>query len=378
MAWYYGTYSCGHEGRTNIIGPTRNRQWIADRHFDKMCTECYQAHLEEQREAERLEASQKATEMELPDLTGTEKQVAWAVVIRQSLIDACDKLLELHPRERDQIIHTLQHVLQSNTSASYYIDNRFLSAEEWLTRARRTMPTNDMVVQETEIQKLEAEATIYPQKTKTELVAKITVLEGDIIEVRYPEKYDILRDAVRGLDFVWSEGRWARRIGTFSGPITDRAAEVASQLLNKGIPVCVMDETVRNMAISGEYEPECKSWVAKRATGKYDGWFMISWDRTGTNFYNAARAIAGSRYEKPNVVVPRDSYLEILDFVEMYGFKLSEGAQGLVKEAEELRSRALTMTPQVRNVPTVRPLDEPPKLDIPGEVEIDEELLDND
>ncbi len=21
MAWYYGTYSCGHKGRVNIIGP---------------------------------------------------------------------------------------------------------------------------------------------------------------------------------------------------------------------------------------------------------------------------------------------------------------------------------------------------------------------
>jgi len=24
MAWYYGTYSCGHEGRVNIIGQNKN------------------------------------------------------------------------------------------------------------------------------------------------------------------------------------------------------------------------------------------------------------------------------------------------------------------------------------------------------------------
>ena len=41
MAWYYGTYSCGHEGRVNIIGPTKDRQWKADRHFGHMCPECY-------------------------------------------------------------------------------------------------------------------------------------------------------------------------------------------------------------------------------------------------------------------------------------------------------------------------------------------------
>lgn len=42
MAWYYGTYSCGHEGRVNIIGPTKDRQWKADRHFGHMCPECYE------------------------------------------------------------------------------------------------------------------------------------------------------------------------------------------------------------------------------------------------------------------------------------------------------------------------------------------------
>ena len=25
MAWYEGTYACGHEGRVNIIGPQKDR-----------------------------------------------------------------------------------------------------------------------------------------------------------------------------------------------------------------------------------------------------------------------------------------------------------------------------------------------------------------
>jgi hypothetical protein len=40
MAWYYGTYSCGHEGRTNIVGPIKNRKWISDKHFDNECPDC--------------------------------------------------------------------------------------------------------------------------------------------------------------------------------------------------------------------------------------------------------------------------------------------------------------------------------------------------
>lgn len=33
MAWYYGTFACGHEGRVNIIGPHKDRKWKKERAF---------------------------------------------------------------------------------------------------------------------------------------------------------------------------------------------------------------------------------------------------------------------------------------------------------------------------------------------------------
>lgn len=33
MAWYYGTYGCKHDGKINIVGPTKDRQRKADWHF---------------------------------------------------------------------------------------------------------------------------------------------------------------------------------------------------------------------------------------------------------------------------------------------------------------------------------------------------------
>lgn len=71
MAWYYGTYSCGHEGRVNIIGPTKDRQWKADRHFEHMCPECYEKWQEEERDRKSREATEKSKEMELPELART-------------------------------------------------------------------------------------------------------------------------------------------------------------------------------------------------------------------------------------------------------------------------------------------------------------------
>lgn len=50
MAKYSGTFSCGHDGRVDVIGPTKNRQWIVDRKFEGLCPECYEKHLLEERE----------------------------------------------------------------------------------------------------------------------------------------------------------------------------------------------------------------------------------------------------------------------------------------------------------------------------------------
>lgn len=52
MAWYHGTYSCGHEGRINLIGPTKDREWKKEREFSGLCPECYKKnwkHRERQR-----------------------------------------------------------------------------------------------------------------------------------------------------------------------------------------------------------------------------------------------------------------------------------------------------------------------------------------
>ena len=45
MAWFYGTYCCGHEGRTDIVGPTKDRERKADWHFSGLCPKCYKKHL---------------------------------------------------------------------------------------------------------------------------------------------------------------------------------------------------------------------------------------------------------------------------------------------------------------------------------------------
>ena len=63
------THSCGHESRIDVYGPVKDRQRKADRIAERPCRDCAAAEA----------ASANA---DLPALTGSPKQIAWAEQIR--------------------------------------------------------------------------------------------------------------------------------------------------------------------------------------------------------------------------------------------------------------------------------------------------------
>ncbi|WP_309479216.1 hypothetical protein [Brevibacillus agri] len=74
MAWYYITYKCGHSDKVQIVGPTKNRQWIADNKAAGLCQDCYKAKIEKDRAEENARAAAAARGQELPELHGTIKR----------------------------------------------------------------------------------------------------------------------------------------------------------------------------------------------------------------------------------------------------------------------------------------------------------------
>lgn len=113
MAWYGGTYSCGHEGRTQVYGPTKDRQRKADYYFEThLCPECWKK--EQERKAQ--EAAEIAKDLGCAELTGSTKQIAWAENIRASMFS----ILVNHPEYRDVV----EGIAKTETSAKFYIDNR--------------------------------------------------------------------------------------------------------------------------------------------------------------------------------------------------------------------------------------------------------------
>lgn len=87
MAWYYRTYACGHEGRENVTGKTEERMQRLDEIFAGLCPECRIKQKDEEHAKANAEAEKKAAENNLPKLSGSEKQIAWANTIRMKFYE---------------------------------------------------------------------------------------------------------------------------------------------------------------------------------------------------------------------------------------------------------------------------------------------------
>ena len=92
MAWTkVECRDCKKEFEVQLYGKMKDRDYKVE-HYYWLCDECKA----EKREKELEEAKKKSREMKLPELTGSEKQVNWALKIRMEAIKAIEKQLEVY------------------------------------------------------------------------------------------------------------------------------------------------------------------------------------------------------------------------------------------------------------------------------------------
>lgn len=362
MAWYYGTYCCGHEGRTNIVGPLKNREWIKENHFEKVCPECWEKKILEDREKANIEAIEKAKEMELPELQGTEKQVAWANTLRQKMIDKingltdeyiyCLKVEKVISDKRD--IKDFENFVLSQTSARWFIDNKsgLISA---IKDALKIIKLKDDVAEIPE--DIQSECTVYPENKITNAVAEIS-FNSAVVTVKF-EKNKQFIELVKSLGYKWDGASWYLDVNKFNGSVEDRAIELGNKLLIEGFHIFIYDNIVRQKAIDGKYEQECKKWIGVRADGEHEGKLSIIFKERNDRIYNASRTLPSSVYSNPSVVVNPKHYKEVVDFAEVYGFKFTDKAKEVIKRQEELEREVLIVRPKrVKKVKEVDGLEE--------------------
>lgn len=110
MARHNITRACGHKEVVNIVGPMKDRPRKIEWQRERLCRDCYRA--------EQVDKAQvRSDELGLASLTGTERQVNWAVQIRS---EAVDTLLEFDPKVTTAAVAAANEY----TDASFWIDNR--------------------------------------------------------------------------------------------------------------------------------------------------------------------------------------------------------------------------------------------------------------
>lgn len=303
--------------------------------------------------AEQAAESQKAAERNaaegLPPLTGTDKQVQWAETLRRHKLDQLAALIAgesingVHPlTETDKANPLFQptvDALRGQDSAAWWIDHKGYGIDTLLVQIARTVQPQRQSVTERMEAEVMAEATVYPESAVTDAISVIT-LDAGLISAVMPAKREDFRDVVKGLGYRWSGQAWQRRIGRLAGDPVDRAAELGHALLAAGFPVRILDNTIRQRAISGDFTAEHTRWITERTKGRYGGWYAVLWQRPD-DLYAAAKAITGSRYDGSHVVVPPEQFDEVQDFAAMYDFRIDDRAQAIMDTQSEAKRQAL-------------------------------------
>lgn len=351
MAWYYGTYSCGHEGRVDIGGPTKDRQRKADWKFSGLCPECYKKHLEEEKERQNQEAAEKSAEMELPELTGTEKQIAWANTIRVKKVSTVNAVIEKISKEMEkrgvdvipgknvgikEISEAVDYFVCGHTDAKWWIEHRddAVNLKEICKEHKKHLEdtANKDVLEE--IEKEEGALTVSPDTdSKMDGVVKIKY-EDSMLSAEYIKNDDFMQ-IVKGLGYKWNGTVWVKSITEYTGDIYDRAAELGNKLLLSGFTVQFPSAESKEMAISGAYQPENDRWV------KYNtktGQLALVWVKRSNTLYENAKKLPGARWKDGSMRVNVEFYKEVEDFAETMGFTISKKAREEIEKYKRKES----------------------------------------
>ena len=108
MAWYSGTFYCGHEGYINIIGPLKNREKMREYKFSGLCPACCREALLQSRNEQNAAARKAAARMELPPLEGSRKQVTWAETLRVEALTRLQAFID-NPRNVDLVVRRMTY-----------------------------------------------------------------------------------------------------------------------------------------------------------------------------------------------------------------------------------------------------------------------------
>lgn len=359
MAKAYFKCPCGES--VQIVGRNRSdADRLAKWHESQghLCPACE----ESRRAADNAAAAEENRAAGLPDLIGSDRQIAWAELIRSKMqpeilanaergrallarIEARDYPADRTPADVERATAEINRnllgvdIIRAQRRASWWIDNRFnmfagllasLRSEIDEALAARTIAPATDAEREIEAQ-AQAEALLRPAGEPVSGNAIEIGHVGETLRVVFPEKREDVRLLLRADRFEWRNTHWERKLNWMAGDPTDRMADLAHRLIGLGYLVRLHDQMAREKAISGSFAPEQRRWISVTTAGDFSGWLRISWPKSD-DFYQPAKRLLGARYKDGGINLPKGSVEEAADFAEQYGFSLSPAAQQMLAD----------------------------------------------
>ena len=302
------------------------------------CDDCREKEREEEKAAANAKAAEAAKEFELPELSGSPRQIEWANTIRVAYFKSYSKIVakysELLSSERQQcevefksFSEVGEHLFSTKASASFWIENRDLTIRLVVHEHEKEFVKYK---EKAEVQEVVADYAVKPEITTADAIAEVKY-SNNMLSVSFPSKDNTLIKVCKDAFMKWNSNSlvWERKLSEMTGT-TDRIIEIGHRLLKAGIPVAIADEEIRKKAVAGEYKEECLLWVMNGPDDK----LRVSWG--DGDWYEKSKRITGAKWssEKRNMMVPVSSFKEIRDFAECNNFKVTTLAKEKMDEYE--------------------------------------------
>lgn len=332
MAKYTITCACGHEHTFSLVGPHKSREWYLDKAKNEDCPACKEETRKAAIEFENKVAAEKSAEMELPELVGSPKQIAWANTLRIAFIDIMEKKMSKVKPEYADMFQRFYDMITSETSAKFFIDTRDENISELFRKFVEEHKDEEIKAEIKE----ETTETVKPGTVKPGTVE--IVIEKETIKAIYMRDSDFIA-VVKALEFKWNGKCWTKNITKYNGGV-NRAVELGHKLLKAGFAVNA-DKNLISDIVSGTYEEECHNWIDAE-----ENTIVIAWKKytsTSESNYQESKKIHGAKYKDGQMIVPAESFDEIRDFAEVNGFRITEEAEELMKKSEEARNNIATV-----------------------------------
>lgn len=382
MTKYEGICKCGHEGTIRIKRGQEDfkTQEEIDKAFSEtLCKKC-RYELKKKQEAECNEyIKDNFKALELPELEGTEKQIAWANKIREEMVDMWEKNL------MDEIIspvselisiksygpafdekgngHKVADMLDKIIKNSTDVEKKRLVADLFISVLKTIRKASIYIDIETGSPRVSIRGLLYKafvqlkindsKEPKEVVISPENAIDERIVNI-YSKDNTIYCESYADMDvksickanhYIWStySEAWYRNINVnASGSIVDRKTELANKILNAGYIVRVDDPTLKDKIINADYEPEHRRWIAI-----YEGKLLIAFDYNDyPEIKTAFKRIKGCETDRKTkaLLVPVEMYLQVEDLADMYDFRFND------KSREEIEKIKATLEDSIADV----------------------------